>query len=116
MYLINEASCIQIRPSCQGSRRLGWTYTEPNCVGRISKDRISPRRNFRGPNSNGSNCSEANCQEPSCPGPNIAEHLHKAELSRPTRQNQAFRILNTEKNIGRKAVHVVILGVTIAYM
>ena len=27
-----EASCLQIRPSCQGSSRLGWIYTEPNCV------------------------------------------------------------------------------------
>ena len=26
--------------------------------------------------------SEANCQESSCPGLNVAEHLHKAELSR----------------------------------
>ena len=48
------------------------------------------RRNFRGPNCNGSNCSEANCQEPSCPGPNIAERLHKAELSRACSSEPSF--------------------------
>ena len=51
-------------------------------------------------------------QEPSCPGPNIAERLHKAELSRAYSSEP---IINTEKkNISRKAVHAVILGVTIA--
>ena len=48
--------------------------------GGFIKDRVSPRRNFRGPNCNGPNCSEANCQEPSCPEPDIAERSHKAEF------------------------------------
>ena len=54
-----EASCLHIRPSCQGSSCLGWITTEPNRVGRVIKDRVS-----QGPNCNGSNCSEVNCQEP----------------------------------------------------
>ena len=72
-----------------------------------------PRHNFRGPKCNGSNCSEANCQEPSCPGPNIAERLHKAELSSAYSSEPSFPNTKTEKNISRKVVHFVISGVTI---
>ena len=34
--------------------------------------------------------SEANCQEPNDPGPNIAESLHKAELSRAYSSESSF--------------------------
>ena len=43
-----EASCLQIRPRCQGSSRLGWIYTEPNRVGRVIKDRVSQDVIFEG--------------------------------------------------------------------
>ena len=56
-------------------------YRTESCGGVLLRTEF-PNRNFRGPNCNGSNCSEANSQEPSCPGPNIAEHLHKADMSR----------------------------------
>ena len=71
---------------------------------------------FRGPNCNESNCSEANSQEPSCPGPNTAERLHRAELSRADSSEPSFPNTKYWNNISRKAVHVVILGVTIAYV
>ena len=82
--------------------------------GRVIKDRVSQdvifdRRNW-------SNCSEANCQEPSCPVPNIVERLHKAKLSRAYSSEPSFPNTKYRKNICRKAVHVVILGVAIAYV
>ena len=72
--------------------------------------------NFRWPNCNGSNCSEAYCQEPSCPRANLAEHLHKADLSRAFSSEPSFPNTKCWKNISRKVVHVVILGLTIAYV
>ena len=55
-----------------------------------NKAQSFPRRTFRGPNYNGSNCSEATCQEPSCPVSNIAERLHKVELSRAYSSEPSF--------------------------
>ena len=108
--------CLRLGQVAKG--RVVWDWFIQNRIvwGRVIKDRISPRRNFRGPNCNGSNCSEANCQKPSCPGPNIAERLHKAELSRAYSSEPSFPNTKYWKHISRKAVHVVILGVTIAYM
>ena len=90
-----------------------WIYTEPNRVESYWGPSF-PRLSIRGPNCIGSNCSEANCQELSCPGPNIVERLHKAELSRADSSEPSFPNTKYWKHISRKAVHVVILGVTIA--
>ena len=44
-----EASCRQIRPTCQGSSHLGWIYIEPNRVGgRVIKERVSQEVIFEG--------------------------------------------------------------------
>ena len=76
---------------------------------------------FRRTNYNGSNCKEASCPEPSCPGHSGPRPLWQSVYTEPSCrgsicQNVVFQILNTGKNISRKAVHVVILGVTLAYV
>ena len=40
--------CLRIRPSCQGSSRLGWLYTESHRVRRVIKDRVSQDVIFEG--------------------------------------------------------------------
>ena len=81
---------------------------------------VQGRRNFRRTNYNGSNCTEASCPEPSCSGTNGPWPLWQSVYTEPSVrgsacQNVVFQILNTGKSISRKAVHVVILGVTIAF-
>ena len=60
------------------------SYRTESCRGVLLRTSFL-RRNFGGPNCNGSNCSESNC-----PGPNIAERLHKAELSRAYSSEPSF--------------------------
>ena len=113
-----EASCLQIRPSCQalGSNRLGWIYTEPNRLGRVIKDRVSQDVIFEGRIVIGQIVLKRIVKNRVVLGQIKQSVYTKQNCRGPTRQNQAFRILNAEKNISRKAVHVVILGVTIAHV
>ena len=85
-------------------------------MGRVIKDRVSQDVMFEGQIVMGQIVPEANYQVPSCSGPNIAQHIHKAELSRVYLSEPSFPNNKYRKNISMKAVHAVILGVTIAFV